>query len=315
LRSYGRNLQNTYPISLELLHRRIKIPFKTFNGVIDSEQGQSFNILQWNCRSIKGKNHFLQICLQTHDVQIFALQETWLKEDEVFSIRGYNILHHDGTDGYRGVLIGIKNSIQFKKTLERGGDTCNIVGAEILIDYGQRVNIVSAYCARGLALEIHTVSDVLAGIQGPILIMGDFNTHSRSWGCEFEDSRTHRVFDMFEQLNLVQLNDGTHTRIAEPPRRSSAVDLTLCTSDLALTEYTWTVLEDAAGSDHLPILTSFASLNFPKKYPISLVYFFNSMGLTISISKSETMLFSRNHERPLLSVIIGSHTLPQVIFF
>jgi Endonuclease-reverse transcriptase len=105
-------------------------------------------------------------------------------------------------------------------------------------------------------------------IQGPILIMGDFNTHSRSWSCEFEDCRTHRVIDMFEQLNLVHLNDGTHTRIAAPPRRSSAVDLTLCSSDLALKEYTWTVLEDAAGSDHLPILTSFTSLHVPKTHPI-----------------------------------------------
>jgi Reverse transcriptase (RNA-dependent DNA polymerase) len=47
----------------------------------------------------------------------------------------------------------------------------------------------------------------------------------------------------------------------------------------------------------------------------ALVVFFNSMGLSISASKSETMLFSRKHDRPSLSIIIGSHTLPQAKTF
>jgi hypothetical protein len=59
-------------------------------------------------------------------------------------------------------MIGIRNDIQYKKIFEWGSDTSDIVGAEILTDNGQRVNIVSAYCARGLALEIHEVSGVLA---------------------------------------------------------------------------------------------------------------------------------------------------------
>jgi hypothetical protein len=60
---------------------------------------------------------------------------------------------------------------------------------------------------------------------------------------------------------LVHLNDGTLTRTAAPPRRSSAIDLTLCTAGQALGDYEWTVLKDFGGSDHLPILTSLQSLN------------------------------------------------------
>jgi hypothetical protein len=41
----------------------------------------------------------------------------------------------------------------------------------------------------------------------------------------------------------------------------------------------------------------------------SLNVFFSSMGLTISASKSEVMLFTRKHER------IGSYVLPQTICF
>jgi hypothetical protein len=75
----------------------------------------------------------LQNFLETHGVQIFALQETWLKEDESFSIPGFNIMRKDGLNGYRGV-ISINNGIEFKKN--SGTDSCELVGAEIVSDHG-----------------------------------------------------------------------------------------------------------------------------------------------------------------------------------
>jgi hypothetical protein len=47
----------------------------------------------------------------------------------------------------------------------------------------------------------------------------------------------------------------------------------------------------------------------------SLSVFFSSVGLTISSSKSEVMLFSRKHERPPILIRIGSHVLPQATTF
>jgi exonuclease III len=78
----------------------------------------------------------LQKKLETHDVQIFAFQETGLKENESFSNPGFNIMRKDGLNGYRGVMIGIKNGIEFKKTPELGTNLCELVGAEIVIDHG-----------------------------------------------------------------------------------------------------------------------------------------------------------------------------------
>jgi hypothetical protein len=48
------------------------------------------------------------------------------------------------------------------------------------------------------------------------------------------------------------------------------IDLTLCSSDLALGQYSWKVLDDAAGSDHLPILTTIGSKEFPTETPLSI---------------------------------------------
>jgi exonuclease III len=101
----------------------------------NSQIDRPFNLFQWNCRSIRNKKHFLRNFLGTHDVQIFALQETWLKEDESFSIPGFNIMRKDGLNEYREVMISIKNGTEFKKTLELGTDSCKLVGTEIAIDH------------------------------------------------------------------------------------------------------------------------------------------------------------------------------------
>jgi Endonuclease-reverse transcriptase len=74
------------------------------------------------------------------------------------------------------------------------------------------------------------VGNTLAQISwpNPMLLVGDFNAHSQSWGCWEDDARAVTLMDMFDDLDLVVLNDGSITRVATPPRRSSAIDLTLC---------------------------------------------------------------------------------------
>jgi hypothetical protein len=57
-------------------------------------------------------------------------------------------------------------------------------------------------------------------------------------------------------LTALHLNDGSLTSRAALPPRSSAIDLTMCSADMALNDILWHVLDDAGGSDHLPILTS-----------------------------------------------------------
>jgi exonuclease III len=158
-------------------------------------------------------------------------------EDESFSIPGFNIMRKDGLNGYRGVMISIKNGTEFKKTLELGTDSCELVGAEIAIDHGQKVNVFSLYCVPGWGLNSQKLGDALAVVSHLMLVLGDFNIHSQSWGCDSEDSSARAVQSMFDGLNLVHLNDGTLTRIAAPPRISNAIDLTLCTAGLALRAY------------------------------------------------------------------------------
>jgi hypothetical protein len=66
------------------------------------------------------------------------------------------------------------------------------------------------------------------------MVFGDFDSHGQSWGCNRDDARARIVQTMLDDLTLVHLNDGSHTRIATPPARSSAVDLSLCSAGWSL---------------------------------------------------------------------------------
>jgi hypothetical protein len=91
-------------------------------------------------------------------------------------------MRKDGLNEYREVMISIKNGTEFKKTLELGTDSCELVGTEIAIDHGQKVNVFSLYCVPGWGLNPQKVGDALAIVLHPMLVLGDFNIHSQSWG-------------------------------------------------------------------------------------------------------------------------------------
>jgi endonuclease/exonuclease/phosphatase (EEP) superfamily protein YafD len=79
-------------------------------------------------------------------------------------------------------MIGIKNDIKFQKTLKLSIDSYELVGAEIVIDHGQKVNVFSVYCTPGWGLNSHEVGDALAVVSHPMLVLGDLNTHSHNLG-------------------------------------------------------------------------------------------------------------------------------------
>jgi hypothetical protein len=95
-------------------------------------------------------------------------------------------------------MIGIKNDIKFQKTLKLSIDSYELVGAEIVIDHGQKVNVFSVYCTPGWGLNSHEVDYALAVVSHPMLVLGDLNTHSQSWGCNSEDSSARAVEKRYE---------------------------------------------------------------------------------------------------------------------
>ena len=127
---------------------------------------------------------------------------------------------------------------------------------------GSPVTILSVYIPSSDHLTTQDLSRLIRGLNGQILIIGDFNGHSYSWGNLNNDTRGD-VIERFTDRNILCiLNDGSPTYLKPQAQHSqnpkSAIDLSICTPGLAL-KCAWEVLPDTHGSNHYPILISMPS--------------------------------------------------------
>lgn len=223
-------------------------------------------VLQWNCRSVRSKKDDLNILIEEHSPDIIALSETWLLPDTTFTLKGYTIARRDRTDGYGGVLLACLNSIPVTKVDITSIYEC--VVCSINISNLQKLTVASMYCAPPTRSSVTRsgLDHLLNQIPDPKLLLGDFNAQGQQWGNPDNDPRASLLMSVFDDHHLGTLNTGEYTRVACPPIRCSALDLSICSESIAL-DCTWTVLDSTHGSDHLPIMVTYRLSTRPTAIP------------------------------------------------
>jgi len=113
-----------------------------------------------------------------------------------------------------------------------------------------------AQCGLGRVLPPHQVMhspvwpvsdfyDLLQQLPPPILIIGDFNSHSTLRGCTKLDRRGKVVEDILIKHNLCILNDTSPTYIHPDTGSYLAIDLSICSPDIfsrhAVGNFEWSV--------------------------------------------------------------------------
>ena len=56
--------------------------------------GSKYKIIQWNCRGVKPRFEELLLILSLLRPSVFCLQETFLKPNDTFTLKGFNIYNH-----------------------------------------------------------------------------------------------------------------------------------------------------------------------------------------------------------------------------
>lgn len=85
----------------------------------------------------------------------------------------------------------------------------------------------------------------------PLLVVGDFNAHSRTWGCPRTNPRGRLVEELISDNLLTILNDEKQGPTFDVSNRSSFVDLTLCNFFLSNEfEIVWKLHPNLVSSDH-----------------------------------------------------------------
>lgn len=216
--------------------------------------------LQWNVRSVWHKKHDLIFLLNKYKPLACSIAETWLIPSLSFRMPHYNILRCDRSDGYGGSALFVNNKVPLSPLpLPSLTGDMSIAAGRV-----EGITVFSIYIAHPHRDFLVILQNIFTNVQGPILVMGDFNCHHFRWGSERCDAFGVALVDILDDLDLCILNNGSPTRRSPPGQQKSCVDLTFCSVELAASTH-WECTTLSHGSDHYPIVISLLNKTYLEK--------------------------------------------------
>ncbi|GFR74746.1 RNA-directed DNA polymerase from mobile element jockey [Elysia marginata] len=143
--------------------------------------------------------------LKKEDIDVACIQESHLtphpKHGRRLSMKGYQTFKQDKQDGPKGgVITLVKNDITASEIKVNTGDRKEMIGTELHFK-DKNITIYNCYCPPGKEHALHAMN-----ISDQCIVVGDFNSHSASWGYENQDARGEEVEDWRTNMSLLLLN-------------------------------------------------------------------------------------------------------------
>ena len=216
--------------------------------------GKPAAIIQWNCRGLRPNYEEIKCFVADWSPLIICLQETFLRDTDHTTFKGYDIYNKTVVSPVDNRAIG-GSSILVKTTVPHSTIHLNtsLQAVAIRATLHRTVTVCSVYIPPRYNLKRNDLEMLIKQLPTPFLLLGDFNAHSDMWGC----NNTNQVGGLIESVlaasDLCLLNDGSCTYIHPASGSRSAIDLSIC-SPAVLMDLQWRVYDDQCGSDHYPIL-------------------------------------------------------------
>ena len=211
-----------------------------------------YKIIPWNCRGVKPRFEELLLLLTLLRPSVFCLQETYLKPDDNFTFKGFNVYNHIHSDclrasGGSSLLVHAslpQHQIKLKTDLQ---------AEAVSVSFEKEITLCSIYIPPSYSLKSEQLTSLLQQLPSPYMLVGDFNGHNVLWGSNDNDSRGELIEDFITKNDVCLMNDKSNTYLASGKGTFSSLDLSLCHPSLYI-DYEWSVCEDQHGSEHFPIL-------------------------------------------------------------
>ena len=167
------------------------------------------NIVFWNCQGLRPKRKELQNYLLDNQIDILALNETFLKPKFKFHLPGYDIYKNDRLAGTKGgIAILVKKGIIVNQ--EWKNEHFNVItdneslAIEIELQNRDKVILATIYCPNGspssrLFRMINTHSN-------QIIFLGDFNSKHKQFGCVKPNKSGQTLVNIAKHLKLFYVN-------------------------------------------------------------------------------------------------------------
>ena len=173
-------------------------------------------IPQWNGRGLRSNRRDFDILVGELQPEVICLQETKLEQSpqpKTFQCANYDCYKRTLRRRPEQLPCGVV-SIYVKKGLYHKpiqlGTHLQAVAVQVTLG-GSPVTILSVYTPSSDHLTTQDLSRLIRGLNGQILITGDFNGHGYSWGNLNNDTRGDVIERFTDRNNLCILNDGSPT--------------------------------------------------------------------------------------------------------
>jgi len=206
-------------------------------------------VMHWNAESVTNKKTELEHILHERNIQICCIQETHLQSDKSFKVRGYQCFRSDRTDRSKGgVLTLVRNNIQACLISTHMEDSEYQVLK--LQASNAELKLVNFYCPNNKPLSLDSISMEDTNM----LVVGDFNSHSQSWGYNHMDRRGEEVEAWQDENHLLLINNpfDCPTFYSRRWHTTSTPDLAFCTKDIH-GNVKREIGKQLGGSDHRPV--------------------------------------------------------------
>ena len=220
------------------------------------------NIVFWNCQGLRPKRKELQNYLLENQIDILALNETFLEPKFKFHLPGYDIYKNDRLVGTKvGVAILVKKGIIVNQ--EWKNEHFNVMtdnealAIEIELQDGNKVILATIYCPNGnISSRLFRMINALSN---QVIFFGDFNSKHKQFGCVKPNKSGQTLVNIAKDLKLFYVNllcPNRHTHEDPFHGTSDILDMAFISPVLSSRDLSFSVPDDHMGSDHFSIQIS-----------------------------------------------------------
>ena len=159
------------------------------------------SIIQWNCRGLGANYNEILILMSLFSLSVICLQETFLKQSDNISFRDFNMFNYICPDGQRasgGTSIMVKSSVPHSQF----DLNTNLQAVVVNVTLSRKVTICSIYLQPSEVLSKNSLVNLIDQLPQPFVLVGDFNGHSKVWGCLERNDRGEIIEDVIAENNL-----------------------------------------------------------------------------------------------------------------
>lgn len=214
-----------------------------------------FKVIHWNMTSYYSNFEELTKLISDHsDPACLCLQETrhgdkTLRPPSRYKIYQSNKRRDDNHE--RGVALLVNNKIHSERIPLALGDNVEAVAAKIWL--GKYYTICSLYLSPSLQVQKSELTDLIAQLPEPFLLLGDMNARHSLWGEPTCNAKGNLFAELLVEEDIALLNDVHKTHFNIQNDISTLIDLSI-SSTSAYLDFSTSVVECRHGSDHHPVI-------------------------------------------------------------